>query len=114
MLLSAGSGKPRFLTAAKGDWGARRLLQRRVTRSLGSAARGLVSWFGSRTAAAAHVKTHFDQRFQNVSEDPVFFEGLDDLEPDFSETEIVAGVRKLKSNKTTGPSRDSAELLAPF
>ena len=31
-----------------------------------------------------------------------------------SEAEIVAGVRKLKSNKTTGPSRVSAALLAAF
>ena len=31
-----------------------------------------------------------------------------------SEAEIVSGVRKLKSNKTTGPSRVSAALLAAF
>jgi hypothetical protein len=56
-------------SAAKGDWGARRLRQRRVTHSL-----------GSRTAAATHVKEHFDQRFQDVSEAPVCFEGVDDLD----------------------------------
>ena len=37
------------------------------------------------------------------------FENL--ISPDFSEAEIVVGVRKLKSNKTTCPSRVGADHL---
>eukprot|EP00438_Fugacium_kawagutii_P025508 Skav224845 [mRNA] locus=scaffold3408:398171:400237:+ [translate_table: standard] len=100
--------------AANGDWKARKLLQRRPGHSPGAAARGLVSRFGSHAAAAQHVKDHFDSRFQGVAAPPLSFHGLADSEPLFSEAEIVQGVRKLKANKTTGPSQVSAELLFGF
>ena len=97
--------------ASRGDWRARRFLQRKASGPSAFVTQSLVHNFGSRAAAVDHVREHLAQRFAASVGSPVFFSGLPVSEPDFTEQEVSAAVAKLKTGKTTGMSHVSVELL---
>ena len=63
------------------------LLQQKIYGFLDFAA-GLVRQFGSRDAAIAHVKDHFEHKFDLACEAPISFSGLPNNEPDFTEQSV--------------------------
>ena len=97
--------------AARGDWLARRALQRRSAPSSASAAQGLVRQFGLRDRAVTHVREHFAARFAAPPEPPLSFDGLCVSEPDFTPQEVGGAVARMKVGTTTGMSQVSVELL---
>jgi len=97
--------------ASCGDWSARRFLQRKSGSSASRVAAGLVRQFGSRDAAVAHVKDHFEQKFDFPVAAPISFSDLPNSEPDFTEEEVCRTVLKMRTGKTTGMSKVSVELL---
>lgn len=62
--------------ASRGDWRARRFLQRKASGPSAFVTQSLVHNFGSRAAAVDHVREHLAQRFAASVGSPVFFSGL--------------------------------------
>ena len=97
--------------ASRGDWRARRFLQRKAAGSPALVAQSLVRIFGSRDAAVEHVRDHFCQRFAGPDDLPLSFDDLPVAEPEFTEHEVSCAVSHMKTGKTTGMSKVSVELL---
>ena len=97
--------------ASRGDWCARRLLQRKTNASTARVANSLVQHFGSREDAVTHVKDYFVHKFASPSEPSMCFTDLPCTEPDFTPQEVCQAVLQMKTGKTTGMSHVSVELL---
>ena len=97
--------------ASRGDWCARRLLQRKTNASTARVANSLVQHFGSREDAVTHVKDYFVHKFASPSEPSMCFTDLPCTEPDFTQQEVCQAVLQMKTGKTTGMSHVSVELL---
>lgn len=96
--------------ASRGDWLARRCLQKKQGPSA-SVTQNLVRNFGSREAAADHVREHFERRFAAPPDPPLSFDDLPVSEPDFTAHEVHQAVQRMKPGKTTGMS--SGVLSSP-
>ena len=79
--------------------------------SVGLRCKPLLDKAGSCQRAVAHVHDHFAARFASPGASLVSFSDLPDVEPEFTEGEVLQAVGQLKTGKTTGMSKVSVELL---
>ena len=102
-----------YLSAASGNWHARKRLEKTVSLEA-SLWPMLLQLDGDRSKLVEEVKAHFVTKFSpelHCGDVLANLAHLPDVEPPFSAPEILECLRTMKMNKTTGMSKVSVELL---
>ncbi|CAE7674425.1 unnamed protein product [Symbiodinium sp. CCMP2592] len=102
-----------YLSAASGNWQARRRLAKTVSLEA-SLWPMLLQLDGDRSKLVEEVKTHFMNKFSpelHCGDVLRRLAQLPDVEPPFTAPEILECLRTMKMNQTTGMSKVSVELL---